>query len=415
MASVSPFLIQSSRDQNNSCLLCNKEIKKKDKTQELGEKGLESLKVAAERWRMIDIPVTNEKHHFTEVSLKLSDVKQRDTLRLHASCRTDFRNRIDRFEKKYGTKQEETSDVQEQEEVEDTQRSIHDTTRITRSGNDAAAVNVCFVCNKIRTSDKNWYREGGLTRCSSEVTAKLLVERKEIFLNDPSSRLFEAAKRLDFYLSGQVHDIFAADVCYHNSCYIKFALSPISSKEKTAVVDAEREDVKQAFYYNLRRKILRDREAFLLNELLEDVQTMSEENGLDEPVIKDTKSLRRCLEKEFGDDIGFFPSGKFRIVHSADVNPCEYSVATLKGRGLRDADLVKSFARMIRRKTQATGNATKWPLTPDEMISMLDEGPVPELYNAIYYTMNERGKENAYGYAITKSNVKATKIWSFSK
>ena len=42
--------------------------------------------------------------------------------------------------------------------------------------------------------------------------------------------------------------------------------------------------------------------------------------------------------KEFPDEMVFFPSGKYLLLHPTDINPCSYSVATLHGYGLRDAD-----------------------------------------------------------------------------
>ena len=45
-----------------------------------------------------------------------------------------------------------------------------------------------------------------------------------IFLQDPASTFREAATRLYMKIGYETHDIFAADVYYHNPCYIKFAL-----------------------------------------------------------------------------------------------------------------------------------------------------------------------------------------------
>ena len=74
------------------------------------------------------------------------------------------------------------------------------------------------------------------------------------------------------------------------------------------------------------------------------------------------------------------------LVHSADLNPCEYAIATLHGRDIRDDDLARPFARIIRRKISKSKGTNEWPLSPEDMISMLDKGPLPDLYNAILYT-----------------------------
>ena len=144
-----------------------------------------------------------------------------------------------------------------------------------------------------------------------------------------------------------------------------------------------------------------------MNEFLRDVELLSEELGLETPALTDTRSLKRFLLKELEDDIAFFPSDKLLVMHSPEVNPCKYSVATLRGFGLRDEDLSKSFGRMLRR------NGTSLPLSPEDFLSMLDQGPLPDLYNVIYYSMCDRGKRNEYGYMIT-SQAKATKIWSLA-
>ena len=92
----------------------------------------------------------------------------------------------------------------------------------------------------------------------------------------------------------------------------------------------------------------------------------------------------------------------------SDMNPFEYAIATLHGRAIRDDDLARSFARTIRRKISKSKGTKEWPLFPEDMISMLDKGPLPDLYNAIFYTKYE------YGYVMTNSNAQAVEIWSLA-
>ena len=49
-------------------------------------------------------------------------------------------------------------------------------------------------------------------------------------------------------------------------------------------------------------KIIRDKCAYLLNELLHDVESLSEENGLAESVISNTASLKRTIVEAHGGD-----------------------------------------------------------------------------------------------------------------
>eukprot|EP00794_Sanderia_malayensis_P012974 gene12974-14308_t len=312
------FLSTDVQTKNNVCMICNRVIKKTEKSQEIGGKGRTNFIAIAEEWSQINVPLHDERHPYTEVYGKIvSRESQNASIYVHTNCRVAFRNNSTRYRKKFGY-----------------------------SVVDAA-------------------EEGGDSDSEKGQTA--------------------ATRRLDLLLSGQAHDIFAVDIFYHQSCYIKV---------KTSVIW--------------------DKKAFLLNKLLTDIQFLSEEQHLERPAITETKSLRRLLEKELGDQIGFFPSGIYRIVHSTDINPCEYSVATLHGCGLRSEDHVTAFGRMIREKIMLKQKQRyDFPLTSEEFIKSLDEGPLPELYNAIFYSMHDSATINEYGYAAT-SRVKATKIWSLA-
>ena len=241
------------------------------------------------------------------------------------------------------------------------------------------------------------------------------MERKTMILADTSHRHHAVAERLEILLSGVSHDIFAADVYYHQSCYIKFVINstvcaPNEDDSKKNLID----DVLYLFNYKIRTRIIRDKEAYLLHELLKDIVQWSTEHGLEEAAIEHTVGLKRYLTNNFENELAFFPSGRHVLVHPIDINPCTYSAATLKGCGLRDVDLSKAFGRMIRRKlTDRTSSESSWPKTPDELLSLLDQGVLPELYNALFYSMHENGKINEYGYCVT-SNVAATKIWGIA-
>ena len=47
-------------------------------------------------------------------------------------------------------------------------------------------------------------------------------------------------------------------------------------------------------------------------------------------------------------------------------------------------------------------------MTPEELLASFDEGPLPELYNAIFYTTGDSALINDYGYAC--SNIVGTTI-----
>ena len=71
------------------------------------------------------------------------------------------------------------------------------------------------------------------------------------------------------------------------------------------------------------------------------------------------------------------------------MNPCEYSVATLHGYGLRDDDLARSFGKMIRRKIHKRKMAELLPKETRALEERINAGPLPELYNAIIYSLYE--------------------------
>eukprot|EP00794_Sanderia_malayensis_P013459 gene13459-14844_t len=274
-------------------------------------------------------------------------------------------------------------------------------------------LNVTVLCDSERDSDGNKYNEGGLGRCSVESAQVRLIVRKNIYMKDLSHRFYQVSKRLDILLSGQSHDIFAVDVFYHQSCYIKFALVKLQITG-TDLNNEKKQDVIQSFFYQVRTRIIRDKSAFLLNELLEDIKNIRDEQGLLIPAVKHTSTLKKKLIMEFRESFAFFPSGKYLLVHAADVNPCEYAIAALHGCGLRDDDLARSFARMVRWQLHSYKQKKQWPLTPSELTEMLDRGPLQSLYNAIFYTIYDFAEKNEYGYACTNSHIKAIKIWSLA-
>ena len=62
-------------------------------------------------------------------------------------------------------------------------------------------------------------------------TAEKLKQRKTKLLEMKEHRFFSAAQRLEIILSG-FHDIFAAVIYIHQSCYIKFAINPIQPQRQ---------------------------------------------------------------------------------------------------------------------------------------------------------------------------------------
>ena len=68
---------------------------------------------------------------------------------------------------------------------------------------------------------------------------------------------------------------------------------------------------------------------------------------------------------------------------------------------------------MIRRKLQ-TYNQLRESWQMNDIESFVQRGPLLELYNAIYATINPSFKAHSTGYAVTPSRQSATKIWSIT-
>ena len=55
-----------------------------------------------------------------------------------------------------------------------------------------------------------------------------------------------------------------------------------------------------------------------------------------------------------------------------------------------------------------------FPYEPDQLTKELRDGPLTDLYNVIYLSVKGKCNLNTYGYAKTKSNILANKIWSLA-
>ena len=417
MSLSNSFLSGQSEDVDH-CLLCDRAILRRDKVSIPNIQGWEAFVQKAQEWSVIDIPANDNCYRFRFVYLKVQNANTPFGKR-HSSCRCIFYDQIKilRFIKRYGTVHQDPST----EMIADESRPIeeHKESRLTRSSSDhiKSFERKCVICQIIRPIESNPYNQGGLGRCEKSSSADRIIKAAFTNINIESSRFYKASKRIDLLLSGPSHDVFSADIYYHQSCYIKFTTSVQSSERKGKTdVDKEKESILMNEFLNIIRvNVLCEENAYLLNELLIDWINLCDERAI-ETTIYYTWQLRKRLETQFIEEIAFFPSGRNIIVHSASTNPCLYSTATLKGSGLRDTDITKGFACMVKRKIskakKCSGN--EFPCTPESLLDQLDEGPLKELYNVIYLTIRPTCNTNNYGYAITNSTNLATKIWSLA-
>ena len=102
-----PFL--SPEISKKACLLCGKNCKKKQSVNYPTKDGWSAFKDIALKWSVLDIPVHDPLHHFTDVYNKVKDVAEIEDYVgsrgiSHSNCRISFRNRITRYERDYPVK-----------------------------------------------------------------------------------------------------------------------------------------------------------------------------------------------------------------------------------------------------------------------------------------------------------------------
>ena len=70
-------------------------------------------------------------------------------------------------------------------------------------------------------------------KSTEECAGNRIKERTSIFLQDEDSRFHNAAIKLNILLAGS-HDIYVADVYYHQSYYLKYAVTKIAGNAESS-------------------------------------------------------------------------------------------------------------------------------------------------------------------------------------
>ena len=122
-------------------------------------------------------------------------------------------------------------------------------------------------------------------------SSRKVVKSQRRVLKDKDGKHFAAANRLQMIISGECHEIFAADFYYHNSCYLKFAVNPIIQQVENERIQENTSDILKDFFCKIKIKKVREKNEYLLTDLLEDLKNMSEENGTDS-VVSHTSTLK---------------------------------------------------------------------------------------------------------------------------
>ena len=129
------------------------------------------------------------------------------------------------------------------------------------------------------------------------------------------------------------------------------------------------------FEHTIRKRIIGRKDAFLLHNLLQHLQDLCKEYDIEDP-IRYTYILRMELSNRFPEEVDFSSSGKYVTVYSSQVNPCDYSIATLKGSGLSDENHIRAFSNLIRKKVEKM-EFSDLPSEPEKLIEAFEsEGAI---------------------------------------
>lgn len=273
--------------------------------------------------------------------------------------------------------------------------------------------NICFVCNTVNSSDGLEHSKGGLARCELESSKDSLLASMRSKLLDKKSKLYDAAQRLEILSSGTEFDLFAVDIYYHKKCYSSFTrCSQLKDTFPEEEIKELEDKVTDLFLRKIELRVCKDKDVFLLTDLLADLKELSCEFGLDSTPsgLKQTYQLKKVLLTKLENKINIVSYGKGDAVLSKEIDPLTYTYATVKGNGLREVDVIKAFSNLVRKKIDHE-DALQWPPRPHEFIqSLKNSKPLQCIFNAIVWSLNPKRKVNENGYAETNSELQAEKI-----
>ena len=132
---------------------------------------MEYFRGRSSKWSKINIPFDDKIYYFTKVHTKAKDCFTAHG-QAHKSCRTTFRMNIERFETKYGFATDEKKDV--------SRESLEGKMVVSRRplSTHLREKELCFICNTKRPVDCCSYKNGGLSRCTEDRSAKRILEKK---------------------------------------------------------------------------------------------------------------------------------------------------------------------------------------------------------------------------------------------
>ena len=230
------------------------------------------------------------------------------------------------------------------------------------------------------------------------------IEKNE-YLSD--QWLHSTAKRLKVTTNSV--EVFAPDVFYHQSCYNRFVYNyEEKSTTKTEMIDKEISvlSAEKEFKILIKRKILIQKNCYLLTDLIEEMANLYEIYCV-EGKVDNNKKMKSFLLTNFRDNLQFTPArgihGNPIIVHSVEVNPVDYAMTLIIGAGLRDKEITPVFANMINHKLKSQELSKSFPLSAKNIMKELDKyDPIKQILNSLL-SCNPNVPINDFGYASPKS------------
>ena len=213
-----------------------------------------------------------------------------------------------------------------------------------------------FICDEKKPSHIKKFNDGGLSRYSTISPIENVLSCMKKHLLHGSNNHYNAAKRLDIMLTGTNYDVFAIDVYYHKACYNRFMYEfcynrfTYEYQKKTTVTSFNKTAIFNYFLQQTELKVIKDHEAFLVNELMQDIQKTGKGYGLEEPPaeLRHSNRLKENLLPTLVRKFNLQHLKIKNVLHSSDVRPLTYTKATLNGHWLREDYIAKGFANLIR-------------------------------------------------------------------
>ena len=143
----------------------------------------------------------------------------------------------------------------------------------------------------------------------------------------------------------------------------------------------------------IKRKILIQKNCYLLTDLVEEIANLYEIYCV-EGKADDNEKMKSFLLTNFRDNLQFTPAHGIHG-NSVEVNPVDYTMASITGAGLRDKKITLAFAKMINHKPKSQELSKNFSLSAKNLMKELNKyDPIKEIFNAISLSCKSPNEAN---------------------